>query len=252
MNVAKTSLFGRPYILSLNLPVPSVEGLAVDPVSRNIFWTDSRNDNIAVAKLTDIKAGYKILVSENLPNPRAIAVHPSRGTMYWSDWNRVAPKIETASMDGSDRRILVDTDIALPNALAIDYQSGDLCWADAGNPKVECVSLEGTNRRLIHSDTSLYPFGMALHENRLYWTDWVHNNVMSVSKSGADIERHELPVDRTLGKVYGITSVPEQCPQLANACAAGNGGCRFICLPLPGGRRQCVCPGAITADQCVQ
>ncbi|OQV11910.1 Nidogen-1 [Hypsibius exemplaris] len=230
--------------------IQSAEGLAIDSVSRNIFWTDSANDHIAVAKLTDVKAGHKVIINKNLSNPRAIAVHPSRGTIYWTDWNRSDPKIETAAMDGSDRRTLVNRELGLPNALAVDFQTDDLCWADAGNQKVECVALDGSNRRLIHFGAS-YPFSMTVHENRLYWTDWGANNIMSVSKSGGDARPHELPVGSS-GKVYGITSVPVQCPRLTNACASGNGGCKFICLPLPTGRQQCVCPDGIGADQCTQ
>lgn len=71
----------RYYLLCIYFAalVPSAEGLAVDHASHNIFWTDSQNDHIAVAKLTDMKAGYKVIISKNLTNPRAIAVHPERG-----------------------------------------------------------------------------------------------------------------------------------------------------------------------------
>lgn len=230
--------------------VPSAEGLAVDHASRNIFWTDSQNDHIAVAKLTDMKAGYKVVISKNLTNPRAIAIHPERGAIYWTDWVRSNPKIETANMDGSERRTLVNRDLGLPNALAVDYTTDDLCWADAGNQKIECVTLDGNNRRMVYFGAQ-YPFSMTVHDSRLYWTDWGANNIMSVSKNGADVKTHELPLGSS-GKVYGIVSVPDVCPRLQNVCSTGNGGCRHICLPMPGGRPKCVCPDNISPEQCGQ
>lgn len=55
----------------------SPEGLAVDWVSRNIFWTDSGKTTVEVANLETKKR--KVLVSDGLVNPRGIAVHPYRG-----------------------------------------------------------------------------------------------------------------------------------------------------------------------------
>lgn len=57
--------------------VSSPEGLAVDWISRNIFWTDSGKTTVEVANLDTKKR--KVLVSDGLVNPRGIAVHPYRG-----------------------------------------------------------------------------------------------------------------------------------------------------------------------------
>jgi nidogen (entactin) len=57
--------------------VSSPEGIAIDWVSRTIFWTDSTNETIEVAHLDTKKR--KILIKNGLVNPRGIAVHPFRG-----------------------------------------------------------------------------------------------------------------------------------------------------------------------------
>ena len=57
--------------------VSSPEGIAIDWVSRVIFWTDSANETIEVAHLDTKKR--KILITDGLVNPRGIAVHPYRG-----------------------------------------------------------------------------------------------------------------------------------------------------------------------------
>lgn len=55
----------------------SPEGLAVDWISRTIFYTDSTLDRIEVA---DLEGTYrKIIVDTGLVNPRAIAVDATGG-----------------------------------------------------------------------------------------------------------------------------------------------------------------------------
>lgn len=51
------------------------EGIAIDWLSRNVYWADSGKRSIEVANL-DSK-GKKTLFDEQLKNPRGIAVDPS-------------------------------------------------------------------------------------------------------------------------------------------------------------------------------
>lgn len=57
--------------------VSSPEGISIDWVSRNIFWTDSGKGTVEVANLATKKR--KVIISDGLVNPRGIAVHPYRG-----------------------------------------------------------------------------------------------------------------------------------------------------------------------------
>ena len=58
------------------------EGIAIDWVARNVYWTDSGKKTIEVARLDDARSRSKpitrlVLFDEQLQNPRGIAVHPS-------------------------------------------------------------------------------------------------------------------------------------------------------------------------------
>jgi len=58
----------------------SPEGIAVDHLGRNIFWTDSQLDRIEVARLDGRQR--RILFDSGLVNPRAIVADPMRGYGY--------------------------------------------------------------------------------------------------------------------------------------------------------------------------
>ena len=80
------------------------DGLAVDWIGRNLYWTDTGTDRIEVAKLDG--TSRKVLISRDLDEPRDITLDPLHGWMYWSDWG-VKAKIERSWMDGSHRSLLI-------------------------------------------------------------------------------------------------------------------------------------------------
>jgi len=53
------------------------DGVAVDWVARNIYWTDTGTDQIEVARLNG--SYRKVVISEDLLEPRAIVVDPLDG-----------------------------------------------------------------------------------------------------------------------------------------------------------------------------
>lgn len=55
--------------------IVSPEGVAVDWVSRRLYWTDSTKDTIEVASLDNPKL-RTVVVRGDLVNPRGIAVDP--------------------------------------------------------------------------------------------------------------------------------------------------------------------------------
>lgn len=63
--------------LYLLLDLGSPEGIAVDHLGRNLFWTDSRLDRIEVAKLDGTQR--RVLFETDLVNPRGIVTDSVRG-----------------------------------------------------------------------------------------------------------------------------------------------------------------------------
>lgn len=120
--------------------------------------------------------------------------------MYWTDWG-VNPKIEQAAMDGSARQTIVTGNLAWPNGLTIDQANNRLFWADAKLDKIESSDLTGGNRQLIlSSSTDIHPYGLALHQDMLYWTDWRTKSISRFNLSS----RTEEEIVSGLQKPMGI------------------------------------------------
>lgn len=120
--------------------------------------------------------------------------------MYWTDWG-VNPKIEQAAMDGSARQTIVTGNLAWPNGLTIDQANNRLFWADAKLDKIESSDLTGGNRQLIlSSSTDIHPYGLALHQGMLYWTDWRTKSISRFNLSS----RTEEEIVSGLQKPMGI------------------------------------------------
>lgn len=151
--------------------ISSPEGIAVDWISRRLYWTDSTKDTIEVANL-DNPHIRSVIIDKNLVNPRGIAVDPQTSKIYWSDWNREAPKIESANLDGTEREVqLKSPDVNLPNSLAINPTTGELCFADAGVNRIGCIDVYSQRSRIVVENLS-YPFGLTISGDHFYWTDW--------------------------------------------------------------------------------
>ncbi len=66
----------RKVFLDSNIMSP--EGIAVDWISRRIYWTDSGKDTVEVASL-DNSTLRSVIINKHLVNPRGIAVDPIHG-----------------------------------------------------------------------------------------------------------------------------------------------------------------------------
>ncbi len=122
LSMAKTkvtaSMIKEEFKSLVHDSVHTPDGLAVDWVHKNLYWTDTGTNQIDVMSLTN--SHRRTLINDGLDEPRAIVVDPrtEHRWMYWSDWG-TNPKIERAGLDGSHRQAIVDTDIEWPNGMTI-------------------------------------------------------------------------------------------------------------------------------------
>ncbi|NXT88226.1 LRP8 protein, partial [Anhinga rufa] len=153
-------------VILIDSQLNSPEGLAIDWVHKNIYWTDSGNKTISVA--TADGSRRRTLFNSDLSEPRAIAVDPTRRFMYWSDWGDKA-KIEKAGLNGVGRQVLVTDNIEWPNGITLDLLNQRLYWVDSKLHSLSCIDFNGSNRKVLISsvDDLSHPFGLAVFEVRV-------------------------------------------------------------------------------------
>nr|XP_023859565.1 low-density lipoprotein receptor-related protein 8-like [Salvelinus alpinus] len=188
----------------------SPEGLAVDWVHNNIYWTDSGDKTISVA--TGDGKKRKVLIDTELSEPRAIAVDPRQGRSYLSN-----------------RR---------------------LYWVDSKLHLLSSIDLNGDNRKvlLFSQDHLGHPFALTVFEDRVYWTDLEDEAIYSANRlTGHDVatlaEHLNNPLDVVVFHELRQPKAPDSC----NMGSLPNGGCEYLCLKAPqitdhSPKYTCACP----------
>ncbi|XP_046395098.1 low-density lipoprotein receptor-related protein 4-like [Ischnura elegans] len=233
-NMSQTSV-----LVSTNLTTP--DGLAVDWIADNIYWTDTGRKVLEVARLDG--TCRKVVVEQGLDEPRSIALYPKRGYLYWTEWGE-NPKIERASLDGSSRRLVVSNDLGFPNGLALDYTAKRLFWVDALKDRIETSDLRGQNRKKLVPEAT-HPFGLTQYGPHIYWTDWYRKSVERADKITGE---NRVAIRTDLDGVMEIRAVAANRQTGWNPCAHENGGCSHLCF-FRGKDYVCACPDEMETEE---
>ncbi|KAG8233902.1 hypothetical protein J437_LFUL005230, partial [Ladona fulva] len=189
--IERQKLDGSSRETLLDQGINNCEGLAIDWMGRNIYWTDEGLMAISVARLDDVSK-RKMIIYGNMLHPRAIVVDPKRGYMYWSDWasgGNLKGKIERSWMDGRQRTVFVDDQLQWPNGLSLDYVAQKLYWCDAYLDKIERIGLDGTGREVVFHGKQLdHPYGLAYHDNFLFWAEFQNGTVQRLNLLNMTLE----------------------------------------------------------------
>ncbi|XP_049880284.1 low-density lipoprotein receptor-related protein 1 [Pectinophora gossypiella] len=238
--IVRQKLSGADREVFIEQDVDNCEGIAVDWMARNLYWTDDALGRVSVASLDT--GTRRALVHEPNFNPRSIVLDPANGLMYWSVWaSAVAARgrIEAARLDASSRRTLLDTDLLWPNGLALDLDKNVLYWCDTYLNKIEKMALPAGKRELVAQNTAqtplLKPYGLALYEGAILWSEH-GTGVIKKLENGNVTVVHTLPPP-----LYDLKLISNTARIGANKCSYNKGGCSELCLWLGAGQYTCAC-----------
>lgn len=144
--------------------------------------------------------------------------------MYWGNWPRGSTSsggsIEKAWMDGNNQTSFVNVEVQWPMSLTLDFFTRKLYWSDVYKDRIECIDLDGSNREIIKRSTP-YPYGIAIYDNFLFWTETAATEVLV--KSYNLVTKHL--------NTLGIENPPLYTLKVYNSEAQGKKSC-FICYCL--------------------
>ncbi|KAG8510408.1 Low-density lipoprotein receptor-related protein 2 [Galemys pyrenaicus] len=225
----------------------SSTSLALDWISRNLYYTDPGTQSIKVFTLRGNVRYRKTLITNNgtelgVGFPVGITVDPAKGKLYWSDQGTdsgVPAKIASANMDGTSSQILFSGELEHLECITLDIAEQKLYWAVTSRGVIERGNVDGTNRVMLVNHLS-HPWGIAVYGPFLYYTDGVYEVIERVEKATGDnkvVLRDNIPNLRAL-RVYHRR---QDSTESSNGCSNNVNACEHICLPTPGGMFSCAC-----------
>eukprot|EP00057_Strongylocentrotus_purpuratus_P026506 XP_011680980.1 PREDICTED: low-density lipoprotein receptor-related protein 1 isoform X3 [Strongylocentrotus purpuratus] len=221
--------------------IGSAEGIAYDPLMRQIYWTSYTNSSIG-RLIIDEPTKEEVLVRLTAgDHPRGIALDYCHSLMFWTNWNEAFPRIQRSSTSGQNVTNIITDQIQMPNGIGIDHKSRLLFWSDAKQDKIERCDYDGQNRVVLLITEPVHPFGLAVFDDYLYWTDWVRRAVLRADKYTAaevTVLRANIP-QQPMGIVV-MAADANNCFQWP--CLHDNGGCEDTCQTNVTGHVLCSCP----------
>nr|XP_054752462.1 low-density lipoprotein receptor-related protein 2-like [Lytechinus pictus] len=205
----------------------SVEGMAVDWLTKHLYWTDNHRGTIEVSRYD---GSYRTtLLKDKILRPRSIVIDPAEKVMFWTEFGPPC-QIERASLDGTQRiEIISHSQCALHmSGLVIDYEEQRLYVGVVNRGAIISVNYDGGEMKHVLTKTNSLFFDLTIYKDYIMWTELKQNQGIYVSNKETGKAVRELPMREA---VYGITMYADTRQHIIhNPCRSHNGGCQQLCL----------------------
>ncbi len=194
--------------------VPSaqnVTSLTVDMTGGKVYWTEKTGNNVGKVRRANFD-GSKIEDVKSLEGvPRSIAIDASNSRIYVTN---SLGKIQWMSFDGSNFQSDLITGLKSPMHIALDVSKGIVYWTE--DRRIQRANMDGSNIQTLATDLRAIG-GIALAEDKLYWTEWGKDSIKRSSLNGKKVESIGsfiqspigIAVDTTENKVYWTNEIGE-------------------------------------------
>ncbi|XP_026075112.1 low-density lipoprotein receptor-related protein 2-like isoform X4 [Carassius auratus] len=221
----------------LQLKGDLVTALAVDWVTRNLYWSSVKSPQLYV---TSPGGKYtSLLLQAELEGRVSIALHPPTGRLCFTALGRRGPQslpqVDCAHMDGNNRTLLWSK-AKMPVSLAFSEKGTTLYWADIGNDLIGSINMDGSDYKAFLTG-SAFMVSLACVENIFFWVT-LDNGSAAVWYTDGFQPKHMWFEVKT--NIIDLKAYSSSSQKGTNLCSEHNGGCSHLCLPYPGGR-SCRC-----------
>lgn len=211
------------------------EAVAIDWISKNIYWSDSELGRIEVARQNG--SFRRVLMDDASRKPHSLVLSPQHGILFWSDWS-TSNRVERMNLDGSKRRSIVEN-IGRAGSLTIDTDKERLFWVNLDTVQITSITWEGKEKQIIYMESSLKPTSLVFFNSSLYLFDAISNKFHMIENADGNHFhdfRTEDDGDSNVASVIDLAVYDYFSQQGWNQCAIGNGGCDQLCFPRVVGR----------------
>ena len=154
------------------------QGLTIDAVGNQIYWTNNSDLQIQTANLNG--EGIKTVVQLEDEIGKETEIRCDGGLFFLlSCWS-----------------VTIDVPLTTPSDITVNTVDGRLYWAEVSG-RIRRVNLDGTNVETFISDLGT-PYSIAVVDDKVYWTEEIDENsgkIQHANLNGTNIE--------TLATVYG-------------------------------------------------
>ncbi|TDG98033.1 hypothetical protein EPR50_G00214030 [Perca flavescens] len=214
----------------LTAAVQNVQNIAVDWINFKLYVLEAMMQRI---DMCDFNGGNRVtLLAENLQTPHGLVLDPTVGYMFFTDmgYANEQMKLERAFMDGSNRVELVKSRLGIPTGITLDIVTKRVYWSDSHFDTIETVTYSGLDRKIVLNGGTQapHPFGVAVFENHVFFTDWTKMGVVRANRFKDNNPALLYRTTKRPGHVVVSHAVLQ--PVVINPCGRHNGGCQQICV----------------------
>jgi len=176
---------GHTLIATDNATNTYLEDIALDRESRMLYLTSKTEGSLMRVEAKE-GAKLELFLTNKASRPTGITIDPCSRRIFWTDSSRNSPAIFSCPPASPNCTRIISSNLAKPRALAVDPIGRRLFWSDTyrGTFTISSSWLDGTGREVVAEGLGQEPFGLAVHEHHIYWTDWTTYSVYRVSKDG--------------------------------------------------------------------
>ena len=205
----------------------SVEGLAYDWISKNLYFTDM--NRVTVIQVENPNTRRDIIVQQG--RLFEIVVDPNVGYIFFANVQRPA-KIYRAYLDGMNLTAIVQRELSMPQSITLDYQTKKIYWADSHLGKIQYSDYNGRNIVTLSTVSTINPTSIFIQGFSLYYID---NRISTIYKTTKYYAAFPMPLRSNINNLLKLKVFSRQLQGSIDnhPCTRQNGDCNQFCFAAP-------------------